>query len=252
MEDIFSMSSIMPEEQTVIRKKTEILSSPKSFIICGYGIPEDIHKDQNYLTYLHVVFNRIYTEAKNEPALIIPCGGPTSCAPPYLGTEAEKIGEYLQELMDRDVLNGATRAWQIILENTSLSSLENFLFAKHIIKENGGDQIIAFCEATRVVRNQEIADGLFGKGKVLVEGVDFDISKNRYLPEDLLRKKEEAEREYAIWALESEENLAKHHRIFEEKFQKIRAWEAQGISHVDSVTRWYKEWPARYEEIKNQ
>lgn len=224
----------------------------KSFIICGYGIPEDIRKDQNYLTYLHIVFNRMYAEAKNEPALIIPCGGPTSCTPPYTGTEAEKIGEYLQELMDRDVLSGATKAWKIILEDTSLSSLENFLFAKHIVEKNGGDQVIAFCEATRVSRNQETVDRVFRKEKVRVEGVDFDISKNRYLPNDIINKKEKAEREHTTWALESEENLTKHHMFFEEKFQKLRMWEAEGMSHVDAVTKWFKEGLARYEEIKNQ
>ncbi|MEK9157180.1 MAG: hypothetical protein AAB448_03580 [Patescibacteria group bacterium] len=224
----------------------------KAFIVCGYGIPEDIHKDQNYLTYLHVVFNRIYAEAKNEPALIIPCGGPTSCTPPYIGTEAEKIGEYLQELMGRDVLNGATKIWRIILEDTSLSSLENFLFAKRIIEENKGDRVTAFCEATRVSRNQETIDHLFGKGKVRAEGIDFDISKNRYLPNDIVEKKEHAEREHARWALESEENLAKHHAFFEEKFQKLRTWQAEGMSHVDAVTKWFTESIQQFEEKEKE
>lgn len=230
-------------------------SSPscmKAFLICGYGIPENIRKDQNYLTYLHVVFNRIFTKAKNEPALIIPCGGPTSCTPPYTETEAEKIGAYLQELMGRDVLNGAAKEWKIILEDTSLSSLENFLFAKRIIEENGGDEIIAFCEATRVGRNQETVDRLFGRERAHVEGVDFDISKNRYLPHDVIEKKEQAEREHMTWALESEENLAKHHARFEEKFKKLRSWEAEGMSHVDAVTRWYKEGIALFEEMKRE
>lgn len=67
----------------------------KIFIIPGYGIPESIERDQSYLTYLHVAFNRIYASAKGEKALIIPCGGPTNCAPPYEGTEAAIIGGYM-------------------------------------------------------------------------------------------------------------------------------------------------------------
>lgn len=224
----------------------------KTFLICGCGIPEDIRKDQNYLTYLHIVFNRIYAQAKNQPALIIPCGGPTSCTPPYTGTEAEHIAEYLQELMNRDVMNGAASAWKIVPEDKSLSSLENLIFAKKIVEENGGDNAVLFCDATRKERNQESSDHIFGKGAVHVEGIDFDISKNRYLPDDLIEKKEKIEREHTLWALQSEENMQKHHEFFEEKFKRLRAWESEGMSHVDAVTRWYKEGLELYEQMKKR
>lgn len=224
----------------------------KSFIICGYGIPEDIRKDENYQTYLHVVFNRIYALAKNEEALIIPCGGPTSCTPPYSGTEAEKIGAYLEELRDREVLHGSGKDWRIVLEDTSLSSLENFLFAKRIIEENDGEDIVAFCEATRIKRNSETVNKIFGTEKVRIEGIDFDISKNRYLPNNIIEKKEVAERQHTQWALANEENLAKHHAFFEEKFRRLRAWQSEGMSHVDAVTRWYTEGLELFEQIKNE
>lgn len=222
----------------------------KAFIICGYGIPEDIRKDQNYLTYLHVAFNRMYAEAKNEKALVIPCGGPTSCTPPYKGTEAEKIAEYLKYLMERENVGRAASAWSLLLEDQSLSSLENLIFAERIIHRYEGEEVMIFCEATRVERNKETAQHLFKEKKVAVEGIDFDISKNRYLSDDIVEKKEQAEREHAQWALQSVENMRKHHELFEEKYKLLRKWESEGMPHVDAVTRWYKEGPELYEQMK--
>lgn len=154
--------------------------------------------------------------------------------------------------MRRDVMHGTTENWRIALENTSLSSLENLLFAKRIIEENGGTEITVFCEETRVVRNTETVNKLFGEGRVRVEGVDFDISKNRYLPEDIIEKKEAAEREHTAWALQNEENLAKHHAFFEEKFRRLRQWQSEGMSHVDAVTRWYQEGIELFDEMKRE
>lgn len=222
----------------------------KTFVICGYGIPEDLQKDQNYLTYLHVAFNKMYAHAKYEPACIIPCGGPTSCTPPYTGTEAEVIAEYIETLMHREIVKGATEAWCIVPEKTSLSSLENLLFAKHIGEQEGATEVIIFCEATRAERNREVAERLFKDIPVSIEGIDFDMSKNRYLPDDLIEKKERAEREHAAWALQSEEHLAKHHAFFEEKFRSLRAWQSEGMSHVDAVTRWYKEGAKKLEDLQ--
>lgn len=213
----------------------------KAFIVCGYGIPKDIHADQNYLTYLNIVFNRIYSEAKDHAALIIPCGGPTACTPPYLGTEAESMGAYLNELIIRDCMNATTRAWQIVPEDRSLSSLENLLFAKDIVQKYGGEEVVVFCEATRVARNTQVLHRVFPHQLCSVQGIDFDISQNRYLANDVIEKKERAELEHVFWALESEEHLAEHHAFFEEKFRKLRQWDAEGMTHADAVTRWFKE-----------
>lgn len=75
-----------------------------------------------------------------------------------------------------------------------------------------------FCEATRVERNKETVQHLFKEKKITIEGINFDISKNRYLPDDILEKKEQAECEHTLWALQSEENTRKRHEFFEEKF----------------------------------
>ncbi len=220
----------------------------KSFIICGYGIPEDIFTDKNYPTYLNIVFNRIYSEAKNQPALLIPCGGRTSCTSPYTEIESAKLEEYLRFLMDRAIVADAVGKWNILLEDQSLSSLENFLFAKKIIAEHSDiDEVIIFCEQSRLKRNEETVTRLFPQKKVEVVGIDFDISQNRYLPDDIVAKKEKAELEHVLWALQSEENMQKHHAFFEEKFKKLRAWQEEGMSHVDAVTRWYKEGVALFE-----
>lgn len=211
----------------------------KVYIICGYGIPENIENDVNYTTYLNTAFNTIYSESADLPALIIPCGGPTNCTPPYSGTEAETIADYLENLKNRERLVDKTTDWIIEPEKNSLSSLENLVFAKEIINQYQVTKVTIFCEKTREHRNREIAKEIFKK-PTHVQGIDFDISNNRYLDPEILRRKEKLGLKEALWALESPGNLKTHHDFFGKKFEYLRRRQQEGLNHVEAVEEWFK------------
>jgi len=210
------------------------------FLICGYGIPTDIQQDTNYRTYLHIVFNHMYELAANQSAVVIPCGGSTKCDPPYTGTEAEVIAVYLRELMAREETNRQTSRWSIFPEETSLSTLENLLFAKEIIQtQNFTGPMSIFCEKTRESRVEAFAEKIFGEGRVRVQAIDFDVSKNRYLDPEVLSKKETLALEEGLWTLENPDRIQKHHAFFQKKFEFLRRRQSEGLSHVDAIAEWY-------------
>lgn len=212
----------------------------QTFIICGYGIPEDIHKDTNYTTYLNLVFNEMYEKAANKEAVIIPCGGPTKCELPYNETEADVISDYLESLMKRSETLKQTSGWTIVLEDRSLSTLENLIYAKEIMVEKElNEDVVIFCEKTRTLRVQAFANHLFGENTT-VNPIDFDISKNRYLDPSVLDQKEKLGLQEGLWTLESKERIDKHHEFFQKKFEFLRRRQSEGLSHVDAVGEWFK------------
>ncbi|PIR47399.1 hypothetical protein COV06_02980 [Candidatus Uhrbacteria bacterium CG10_big_fil_rev_8_21_14_0_10_50_16] len=212
-----------------------------TYLICGYGIPESIATDGNYTTYLHTVFNTIFSQSATRAATIIPTGGPSSCTPPYKGTEAEVIGTYLQSLINRPGVQDKTTLWNVVLEDKSLSSLENLVFSKALIEKNDlAGPITIFCEHTRVDRIQQFAQAIFQAQTVTVEGIDFDISDNRYLDPEILQRKEEAAIIEGLWTLANPERLARHHEFFQKKFAYLRQREREGLTHTEAVTEWYK------------
>ncbi len=209
------------------------------FLICGYGIPANLRTDQNYLTYLHLAFNHVYDTAAGQPATIIPCGGPTNCTPPYEGTEAEAIAGYFRELMDREPVRAQTAGWIVRPETRSLSTLENFVFAKELIgTEMPLQDVTAFCEKTREKRVTTLAARVFEGSTVRVIPIDFDQSKNRYLDKALLQEKEASGIKEGLWTLDDPERLAKHHALFEQKLAFLRRRQTEGLSHVDAVREW--------------
>lgn len=221
-----------------------------AFIICGYGIPKDIFHDENYTTYLNIVFNTMFSEAHHAPALIIPSGGPTSCHAPYTGTEAEEMMRYLTSLIERPCMNGAGLSWKMLPDKASLSSLENMLRARDVLAHEADiDEIVLFCEATRTQRNERIAREVFGALPVRVVGIDFDISQNRYALEHI-KTKEELETAHALWALQSPEHLAQHHAFFEQRLHRLRELDAQGVAHADAVARVNSESIATYQAMR--
>jgi len=221
------------------------------FIICGYGISESIEHDKNYPTYFHVAFNRIFASSKDAAATIIPCGGNTSCTPPYVGNESAMIGEYVQKLIDRPAIGDRCKQWSIVPEGESISSLENLVFAKHIIDEAVDvSSITIFCEATRADRIRTIGTAVFGELiPLIVEAIDFDVSENRYLDAALIQKREVGELKISLWALETPEHLAQHHRFFERKLELLRSLQNSGMSHIDAIQEWYRQAPVILAEV---
>jgi hypothetical protein len=211
-----------------------------TFIICGYGTPDDIREDQNYVTYLHITFNKIYSQVPRQEAAIIPCGGPTRCETPFDQTEAGSIAAYLKELMSREELVSHTNNWKILPEEQSLSTLENLVFAKRIMDEqNIQGPITIFCEATRPKRLEAFAKQIWPDTNVIINAIDFDVSKNRYIDPEILEKKETLATKEGLWTLEDSERLARHHELFSRKFDFIRKRQSEGLSHVDAVNEWF-------------
>ena len=211
------------------------------YVICGYGIPKDINSDQNYLTYLNVVFNKMYELSKNEEAVLIPSGGPTSCDPPFEGTEAKAMSDYLQNLMEREDTKKQTSKWKTYLEDKSLSTLENFILSEKIIKDNNvKGSITMFCEATRENRLQRLGQKIFKDKPFIIEAIDFDTTVNRYLDQEIIDRKEAIAEKEAFWTLEDPERLAKHHEIFEKKLTFLRQRQSEGLSQAEAVTEWFK------------
>lgn len=220
------------------------------YILCGYGLPKDISTDANYQTYLHIAFNHVFSHSANQPAAIIPCGGPTSCEPGHDGTEAEKMADYLQQMMQRDELIGPTQQWQIILENTSLSSLENQLFARDVMQRNNiAGPITVFCDATRAKRIGIITKKIHAPNPVTIVPIDFDVSLNRYANLEAIAEKEAFGIKENLWTLEDPERIKHHHQLFEEKFAFLRKRQSEGLSHVDAVAEWFTKSEKRLKEL---
>jgi hypothetical protein len=219
------------------------------FLICGYGVPEDIATDRNYQTYLTVVFNMMYAMARGADATIIPCGGPTSPRAPYTETEAKMIGGFLERLLSRKETAEECKAWKIVLEDRSLSTLENLVYARDIIRDRGIlGTVTVFCEVTREERVRAVAEKVFAR-EVTVVPVDFDLSPNRYLEPGFIRKKEETETALSLWSLDDPARFAKHHELFERKFSLLRKLDAEGVPHAEAIRRWYELAPQWMDEL---
>lgn len=223
------------------------------FLIFGYGIPKNILKDENYNFYLKMVFNKIYdfvTKDKPTKPLIICCGGETDMIKPYKRNEAEEMIKFFTELIkQRPFLNPITKNWLFIPENKSLSTLENLINSKKNIEKRKIKKanFFIFCELTREKRIKVIAKKILNKNyNFLVVPIDFDVSANRYLSQEFLAKKEKAELEHSLWALQSPENLKKHHEVFVEKIEYLR--KAGPKVHVEAVKKW---WEQKLNELKN-
>jgi hypothetical protein len=214
------------------------------FLVFGYGIPEDIHKDENYNFYLKMVFNKIYDFAIkqniNNP-IIICSGGKTDMFKPYKRTEAEEMIKLLKKLAIRPFLKTFTKDWLFLPEKKSLSTLVNFINCKVLLKDKKINKanLYVFCEQTREKRIKAVGKKIFDKNyNFQVVPIDFDVSSNRYINPEFLVKKERAELKHSLWALESSENLKKHHELFQEKIDYLR--KAGSDVHVEAVKEWWK------------
>ena len=223
------------------------------FLVFGYGVPRDILKDENYNFYLKMVFNKIYgfvVKNKIDKPIIITCGGETDMLKPYKRTEAdEMIKLFSAFIKERPFLKPVTKNWLFIPENKSLSTLENLLNSDKIIQKRKVKKanFFIFCEQTRENRIKVLAKKILDKNyNFLVVPIDFDVSANRYLPIEYLAKKESAELKHSLWALQSPENIKKHHEVFEEKIVYFR--KVGRKAHVSAVKDW---WDQKLKELKN-
>jgi len=214
------------------------------FLIFGYGIPKNIFADENYNLYLKTVFNQVYdlvTKDKVSSPLIICSGGKTDCFKPYKRTEGDEMVKFLKKLCQQSFLKSVTKNWLFVSEKTSLSTLENFLHCRGILKKQKiTARLYIFCEQTRAKRVKILAKKILAKKyNQTVIPVDFDTSANRYLAPKFLAEKERLVLKHDLLALENTTNLKKYHQLFEEKLKFLR--KAGPEVHTKAVQEWWKQ-----------
>jgi hypothetical protein len=209
-------------------------------------------RDENYNFYLKTVFNKIYDFAAKEKLtrpLIVCCGGETDMIKPCKRNEADEMIKFFTEFIkQRPFLYPITKNWLFIAENKSLSTLENLINSKKIIEKRKikNAKFLIFCEQTRENRIKVLAKKILNNYNFLVVPIDFDVSANRYLSREFLAKKEKAELEHSVWALQNPENLKKHHKVFVEKIEYLR--KAGPRAHVEAMQKWWKQ---KLKELKS-
>jgi len=208
------------------------------FIVPGYGIPKDILRDSGYQAYLKTAFRAVCARlGARHTALVILSGGPTGGRGGK--TEASEMRRFARDLSRDPRFNCAWERVEFAEERRSLSSLENLLFARELMKESGirPRRIATFCELTRKKRIKTLARKIFrGKAAVDVLAVDFDRSPDRYLETETMRMREWNHLKFDLWALKSPENLASHRSLVEKRLRKLRQ---KGVTDRIKTQLWW-------------
>ncbi|OGL66989.1 hypothetical protein A2856_00655 [Candidatus Uhrbacteria bacterium RIFCSPHIGHO2_01_FULL_63_20] len=154
-----------------------------SALICGYGIPKYIFKDPSYHAYLVACTNWLFENLRDASGSIVLVGGATDMRRPYKRTEADEMAGWLKKRRD-DVegWTGESLPWKIVSRPGALSTVENLLKFRRIT-DPSTDQLVIFCERTRLNRIRELTFAVFPKAReVVIVPVDFDGSPRRYQP----------------------------------------------------------------------
>lgn len=215
----------------------------KIFIVPGYGIPKDIFKDVYYGLYLKRVTLTIKKFLSDHPRTrvsVIFSGGNTDVIPPFNRTEASEMLNLFKSLFpDYQKID-------TMLEEDSLSSLENQINSKRIIDKLGKkiEDITLFCERSKIHRIKTTARMIFSKISV----VGIKLPQSRQAPDTkLFRDKEELILRYSLRALKDKKSLDKFRNIFIEKFKYLRKYPPEEQNAALSL--W---WKRLLSETKNE
>jgi hypothetical protein len=212
------------------------------FLVLGYGVPKRIEDNASYNAYLRLVLNQIYESTsalKIKNPIIIFCGGKTDIYRPYRRDEAHEMQRLFKIWRRRTDLKKITKGWKFLTEDKSLSTLENLLFSRQILRKRKikKAELVIFCEMTRQNKVSVLARKVFKNFSVKVRAIDFDISPNRYLALRFIRAKEREELKLDLWALKSEKNLRKYHKMKENRVSFIRK---RGVKNqLKAVKEWW-------------
>lgn len=216
------------------------------FFILGYGIPQEILKDENYNFYLKMCFNKIYTATiKNKfdnPSILFH-GGNTDCYKPFTRNESDEMIKFFKEFTKRPDLKTITKNWNYIPERKSLSTMENLLFAQKILNKNKIKEgtITIFCEYTRQKRIKILSKKILSPTFTLkIVPIDFDVSLARYFDKSLIQSKENQGLKMDLWALESTKNYKQYHKLFEEKISFLRKYGTKNNAHQKALKEWWE------------
>ena len=212
------------------------------FIVDGYGVPKNIKKDENYNFYLKTVFNRMFDIVITREAikpLVIFSGGRTDMFPPYKRSEASEMKRFFIELANRPSVKKATRYWNYLLETKSLSTVENLIYSKDILKNKKINNyvIYIFCEFTRIKKNKIFATKLFSGKKINIIGVDFDVSLNRY-DYELINEREKIDIKIGPEVLRDVKKLSRYRKVLKERIKYLRESDKK---HPEAVKSWWQE-----------
>jgi hypothetical protein len=212
------------------------------YFILGYGVPKDMLSDKHYDRYFSQAFNCIYNQSAGAPAVIIFSGGSTDCYKPYKRTEGAEMLKLFKKFCNQSFVRKSVKQWKLLIENKSLSTLENLLFAKNILigrNINRGNLTI-FCEATRDRRIKILAGKIFSKlFKIKIVPVNFDTSINRYCSKDFLDKKEKKSLKLELRVLKDKRLLKKARGLCLERLEMFRK---EGYDKNPAVVKkWWEE-----------
>ncbi len=219
------------------------------FIITGFGVPKDILKDENYNFYLKMVFNRIWDkvgESRSDSVYIVFTGGRTSPFDEKLSEAGEMKRFWEQKLIkERPFISDRVKKWKVWTEKKALSSYENLTFSKDLIIKKwigfGREKIkvFVFTEWTRQRKMRYFAKQVFHPKyfSVQIIGIDFDVSPNRYLDPEYIKKKEKIEIKLADWSMKSPDNFKKYHKLYKDRIKYIR--ENRDIYHPQVLKEWW-------------
>ena len=214
----------------------------KIFLICGYGIPQDIMKDFEYRVYMNLAFNKIYDHAvrdQSQSIVIIFSGGNTDSFPPYKRNEASEMIKLFKSLMWRSFVKDLTNNWQLVAEKRALSTLENLLFAKEIIavRKVKDYKLHIICSLLREGVIERLGQEVFGKSiNWQANPLDFHNSPKRYIDPKTRITVEKGGIEFALWALKSSENMGKFRSAYKQKLELTRR--NKDMSYEEGVRWW--------------
>lgn len=222
-----------------------------AYLVLGYGVPDDVFSDANYTTYLRVVLNLIWGD-KASNKIVLFAGGRTDMRPPYRRTEAGEILKFFRKWARRREVRDTVESWHVASNPLSLSTPESLSWFVEYLNNVDFDRTVVFCEKTRRQRVEELMRQLVGaepvrKGLMLVLGIDFDVSANRYRPPDEIKEREAAELDLDTWALESPVHLDRHRQLREERLKFLRA--AGPKRHVQAIQDWEQREPEVRERL---
>jgi hypothetical protein len=194
---------------------------PQTFsaLICGYGVPKNILKDQNYNSYLTQVFNFLFDRFANQPGTVVLSGGPTDCFAPYRRTEAKEMLCWFQDKTRHlKKQNKISLKWKFRLESKSLSTVENLLYSKSLL--NG--KIFIFAEKTRTARVKKLTKQIFDTEAKNIF-FDFDGSETRYKTLAIKKREQKAMR-LELSCINNPKQLKKRRGLVKEKLSLMRKY----------------------------
>ncbi len=208
-----------------------------SYVVLGYGIPDDILTDRNYSTYLSIAFNTIVRtlhECESMVKLIV-CGGATDTTPPFSRVESAELAKWFHTQIQATGDIALASRITITEESSSVSTLENIYNAKKLLEGDEG-AIVIFSEYTRAARVEILAKELFGEGRTHVVPIDFDTTMNRYHDPMFIHSKEEKSLTHDMWALKDSNHMKRHHELYAGRIDFMR----EHHGDISQIQEWWK------------